>query len=445
VTPEGPRFLIELGELPPEVAKARAAGSKRGPRGLTAGRFAEAGKSIFLAKLFTSFTPLQWAMRAWYFITSGAIWQPRILILGAITMFGWVTSCGTGIAAFKFKSDLFKANDDAEKCRGDLAYANDMGNDVENFAFDQLATKVTNIPAIGIAMKKDPAFLDSVKAACITILGGEAGYGWMYDGSALPEDFAKWRERVEKSDGIDADTKKLLPYLAATRKRVSGQWDLVLDSKDAEMCGRGPLRMTYRQGKNLGLASVGLDGYKAGDATDLTNDTVAMSTLLGQTALAAGEPAPGNLAVVAERVRQGERTCFHVEGDDDRENMSKLLSLFEDQLGKSTKGLPPTDGNFGAVARIAKYFAADVPGLSFADKKTPIDFSRQAPAQALADTPGKQWVLDRTAEVVARALMLPCDAVLNGDKTKMEATFGTLPNPVPCLVLNYKLTHQGGS
>ena len=51
-------------------------------------------------------------------------------------------------------------------------------------------------------------------------------------------------------------------------------------------------------------------------------------------------------------------------------------------------------------------------------------------------------MLERTAEVIARAIVLSCDAALKGDAQKMEATFGKLPGPVPCLVLNYRLTHE---
>ncbi len=443
VTPEGPRFFIELGELPAEI-KAQRTPSHRSRKNLTAGKFASAGKDLFLARLYT-FSPVSLAMRAWYFVKSGAIWQPRILILGAVMLFGYVSSCGAMGGMFKYRSDFGKAKVEAEQCRENLAYAENIGTDVENYAFDALAGSVTGSRSVGLALKKETALVGMVKAQAKKIIENPDLYAWLYEESARPEEFAKWRDRIEKSDAFDPDTKKLLPYLAATRSRVQGKWDRLLDSKETEVCGRGPVRLTYRQAKNLGLGSVALDAYVGGDATDIATDEVARTQLLSKTAEAAGEPPlDTNVPSEAEVVRQGEHTCIRADGDDDRENLSKVVSALEDQLGKKAKFVPDVDGTFSSVARIAKFFAADLPGARFADaKKSPIDFTRGSPAVALQDAAGGQWVLDRTAELIARSIVLPCDAVLNGDKGKMEATFGPLPNAVSCLVLNYRLTHEG--
>ncbi|MFZ5480778.1 MAG: hypothetical protein ACOZNI_28720 [Myxococcota bacterium] len=445
VTPDGPRFLIELGELPAEVKAARAPASRRGPRGLTAGRLADEAKRMGIARLLT-YGPLAIANRAWYFVKSGTIWQPRYIILGTIMLFGYLTSGVASCTAFKFKSDVFSAEKKLENCKSDLAYAEDMGKDVENFAFDQLASRIIGVNSVGNAMKKDPQLLDKVKAEAKKIAANPEWYAWMLDEqSARVEEFAKWRERVDKSEELDPDTKKLVPWLAAQKQRLKGSWDKVLDSKEIEVCGRGPIRMTYRQGRNLGLDSVQLDAYVAGDATQIVEDVGEKTKLLGRTAEAAGEPQPdGNLASTAENLRQGVSTCVYAEGDDDRENASKVLSMLHDQIGKDAKLVPDVDNAFGPVARVAKYFAADVPSAKFTDAKTsPIDFSKGNPMGALADLPGGSWVVDRTAEVIARALVIPCDAALNGDKGKLEAVFGTLPSAVPCLVLNYRLTHDG--
>ncbi len=445
VTPEGPRFYIELGELPPEMKAARSGAARRGPKNLTAGRFASAGWDLFLARLYT-FSPVSIAMRAMYFVKSGAIWQPRILLLGAIMLFGYFSTGVSACAALKFRGDSTKAKEEAETCKENLSYAGSIGTDVENFAFDELAITVTGVRSVGLAMKKDTAFVGLVKTQAKKILDNPEVYSWMYEDSARPEEFAKWRERVEKSDDFDPDTKRLLPYLAATRGRVQGQWDRVLDSKDTEVCGRGPARLTYRQAKNLGLAQVQLDAYVSGDATQVAQDEVARTQLLSTTGASAGEPVlDTNLPSAAEVIRQGERTCVRADGEDDRESLPKVVTAFEEMVGKSAKFVPDVDSPFVAVSRVAKVFASDIPGTKFAGAtKSPIDFVKMSPTVVLSDVTGGNWVIERTAEVIARALVLPCDAVLNGDKKKMEATFGTLPNPVSCLVLNYRLTHEGG-
>lgn len=442
VTPEGPRFFIELGELPAELKAARS-GPKRGPKNLTAGKFADAGKDLLLARLYT-LSPVSLAMRAWYFVKSGAIWQPRILLLGAVMAFGYLSSCGAGIGMLTFRGKAKAAEASAESCRESLAYADNIGTDVENFAFDELAGSVLGSRGIGLSLKKDTAFVGLVKQQTTKILESREQYAWLYEESGRVEEFAKWRERVEKSDAFDADTKKLLPYLAATRARVQGKWDRLLDAKETEVCGRGPVRMTYRQGKNLGLSSVALDAYVGGDATSIAQDEVARTKLLSKTAEANGEPPlDTNVPSAAEVVRQGEHTCVRADGDDDRENLSKVLSSLEDQLGKKAKFVPDIDANFGAVARIAKFFAADIPGAKFAEvKKSPIDFTRGSPLNALDDVAGGQWVVERTAEVIARAIALPCYGVLKHKNPKTEATFGTLPPAVPCLVMNFNMTNE---
>lgn len=442
VTSEGPRFFIELGDLPPEMKAARAP-ARRGPQNLTAGRFGRAGLDLVLARLYT-LSPVAIAMRGFYFIKSGAIWQPRIIIIGAIMLFGYFSTGVSACTAFKFKTDANKAVEEAETCKESLAYAGSIGNDVENFKFDELAVTVTGVRSVGLAMNKDKAFIGLVKTESKKILDNPDVYSWLYEDSARPEEFAKLRERIEKSDNFDPDTKRLLPFLAATRNRVQGQWGQTLDGANKTVCARGPARLSYRQAKNLGFANVALDAYVEGDATQISQDEVARTQLLSETAAAAGFP-PLDTTVPSgvDAIRQGERTCVRADGDDDRESIAKVVSLFEDSVGRSAKFVPDIDSPFVTVSRIAKIFAADIPGTRYADaSKITLDFVKQSPTVVVADTPGGPWVLERTAEVIARAIVLSCDAALKGDAEKMEATFGKLPGPVPCLVLNYRLTHE---
>jgi hypothetical protein len=442
VTPEGPRFFIELGELPPEIKAARQP-AHRSAKNLTAGKFASAGRDLLLARLYT-LSPVSIAMRAWYFVKSGAIWQPRIILLGMISLFGYVASCGSLAGAFKFRSDANAAKADAEECKQSLAFAGNMGDNIERYTFPQLASTIMAEIAIGEGLEKDDAFKGMVLAEAKSIAQDISPYAWMYEESKRPKEFAQWREVVEKSEKLDPATKKLLPYLAAVRKRTQGEFDLVLDSKDAEVCGRGAVRMTWRQGRNLGLSNLMLDAFVPGDATPLIEDEVGRSQLLSKTAEAGGDPPlDGNLASTVERVRGGESACVIAQGDDDRENESRVLKVIEEHLGRKADGVPDADTAFGPTARLTKFFAADLASARFAGaSKPPINFGRGSPAQALRDVPGGKWPVEKAAEVIARAVVLPCEAVLNGERAKMEAIFGTLPDPITCLVLNYKLTHD---
>lgn len=443
VTPDGPKFRIEIAALPPEVLAQRSNKGKRNARGLTADKFAAEGKRMALARLLTV-GPLQVASQAWYFVTSGAIWQPRYIITGVIMLGGYLTAGMSSCAAVKFKADAFSAQTKADTCAENLAYANDMGGSVENFQFDQLAATVLGIPEIGAALKKDDQLLGKVKEEAKSIASNPDPYAWMFEDTNRVEDFARFRERVEKSDSLDPGTRRLLPYLAATRKRLQGDWDAVLDSKQAESCGRGPVRLTYRQGRNLGLDSVMLDAYVQGDATVEANDDPTRTKLLARTAEAAGEPTPtADIASSAEILRQGDATCFFGVGDDDREDENKVVKMLNAQVGRDVDGLQNPEDGQGVVARIAKVFAADVPGVNWAASRPPtLSFAKGTVSGALKESPGGDWVLKKTAEVIARAIMIPCDGVLNRDKKKVEATFGHLPDAVPCLVINYRMSHE---
>lgn len=441
VTPDGPRFFIELGELPPE-AKAKRQASKRGPQNLTAGKFASAGKDLFLARLYT-LSPVSLAMRGMHMVKSGAIWQPRIIILGAIMLFGYMSAGMGSCAAFKFKRDVSSKQVELDSCNESLSYAKNMGGDVENFQFHQLAASILGMQSLGQALQKDTQLQDKVKAQAKKIAMEPEPYRWLLDKSARAEEFAQWRERMDKAEALDPATRKLAAYLAAHPRRVKGNWGKIFDAQQAEVCGRGPIRLTYRQGRNLGLTSVALDAYVFGDTTSLTSDEGERSKLLVKTAEAAGEAAPeGTLASAVEVITQGEMACIRGEGDDDREANGKLSSMLAGQIGKNARYVPDAEAAFGPVARVAKLFAADVRGQRYGAESASADLSKGMLSSALGEVQGGDWVMDRTAEVIARALVLPCDGVLE-DKAKAEAVYGTLPNPIMCLVLNYRLTHDG--
>ncbi|MFT4979205.1 MAG: hypothetical protein ACI8S6_005115, partial [Myxococcota bacterium] len=103
------------------------------------------------------------------------------------------------------------------------------------------------------------------------------------------------------------------------------------------------------------------------------------------------------------------------------------------------------DRAWGAVARIAKIYAADVRSIDYTDDREPgIDFSENHISTTLGalDAEG-QWVLEQTAEAIARALVLPCLAVLQGDETKIKNMLGEqLPTEIECLVFDYRLRND---
>jgi hypothetical protein len=54
-----------------------------------------------------------------------------------------------------------------------------------------------------------------------------------------------------------------------------------------------------------------------------------------------------------------------------------------------------------------------------------------------------QWVLQRTAHIIAQSVVVPCMAVLNGKPEQVKAMLGeTTPSPIHCLVLAWKLQNE---
>jgi hypothetical protein len=444
VTPEGPRFIVELGPLPPEMQAQRNASRKRGPSNLTAGGFASAGKDLLLARLYT-LSPVSLFMRGWHYVISGAIWQPRVLILLAMSLGGYVGLGASGCAAMRLKSDLAKITQKADDCNEQLGYASELGGNVENFAFDQLAMTVTRANGLGSALKKDPTLLGQVRDKARGILADPDAYGWMLRDGAASEEFTKFRERVDKSDDFDPNLKRILPFVAATTNRTKSTVEQVVDSGNAYACGRGPARLTYRQARNLGMDGVQLDAFvDGGDMTTLATDAAARGQLLLQTAAAAGQSAITEApASTVETITSGTAACVLAEGDDERDKIPSVVNAFAAQLGRDAKFVPEADSTMGTVARLAKLYAADAREGAYTDPKVArIDFRRGLPSSVLQNVPAGAWVQEQVAEVIARSIVLPCKAVLDSDRTRAEAVFGTLPDPVPCLVLNYRLTQE---
>lgn len=444
VTQDGPRFFIELAELPPEL-KAKRSPNRRGPQNLTAGKFASAGKDLFLARLYT-YGPVSIAMRGLHFVKSGAIWQPRILILMAVTGFGYLSTAGASCAAFKFKSDLGAANAAVEECKEQSAFAGSVGDKPESWSVNELAGQMLG-NQVGTALGKDSDLYGKVKTEAARIVNDADRYAWLQSKSSAVEDFAGWRERVEKAEEIDPVTRKLAIYVAATPRRTKGDWNKVLDSRETEVCGRGAARLTFRQARNLGLDNVQPDAFIAGDSTGVAGDETERGKLVRKTIEEALDTPPEPLPPTAvDIISAGEQACIRAEGDDDRDAPAKVVKMLTEELGKEAGYVPGPDTTFGAIARIAKLYAADVPGQRFGARATGIaNFSKGMLSTTLSEVAGGDWVLDRTAEVIARSMVLPCDAVLNMKKADAEAIFGAaLPDAISCLVLNYKLTHQAG-
>jgi len=453
VTAEGPRFIVELDVLPPEVVAQRAEAKQvpTGRRRLTAEALGNEVKRQAWTRLLTM-GPMQLLQRAWTFVRSGAIYQPRNIILGITILGGYILGGTMACTSCKSRKLLESNSKKIQQCDDQLALAKGMSNkSSEKSDFTELAGRITGSMYLVEALKTDDALRAEVRKAVKSILSSTRDYDWLLRNNTTQQGrFADWRERVVKAaenGAIDNETAILLPWLASRRSQLNSEFQTFQDSEGTDVCGRGPLRMTYRQALHLGL-SVSADGYHAGTGAAL-EDVKLRDSLFALTLGAARVPIPeGQIESSYEAIREGQLYCVYVTGaDDDRTKPTELLKMMKEQFGPSADKVPPTDDSNGAIARIAKYWAADATTSDYREEETGQDFSTDATVSSTLEKMESRgaWVRTKTAETLAQAIAVPCLASLSEEPEAMKGVFGdppVLPDPVPCLILNWKLTHE---
>ena len=448
VTQDGPRFNIEVGELPPELREERdrKRGVATGRRRLSAESMGTEVKRQAWTKLLV-LGPAQFAQRAMVYIRSGAIYQPRNIILFMTIASGWIFGGFVGCRSGSVKKSLATTTTRYENCQQELVYAEGMSGSEAEYSIDQLAASITRSTILGNALKEDSKLREKVVERAKLLLVRPQDYEWVVSTKgSQAKAFKSWRERVLSSEVLDPDTAGLLVWLGAQPGLRQPKFIPITDSEGTDVCARGQASLTYRQAVRLGM-SAQPDAYFSGPANAVEESNARMAELVLPTMELA--------QVVEEEDSEGStyqvftmstrEQCIYREGEDDRTTNSRLVRQLERMLGEDAALLPPPDAPWGSAARLAKLFAADITKIDYADRKDPgVDFSENHISTTLAGFEGRgDWVLARTAEVIARSIVLPCMAVLEGDSDQIKAMMGdALPGAVECLVLDYRLRRE---
>ena len=446
VTPGGPRFIVELDELPPEVQAERAKkkGSKTGKGRLTGDAMAgEAKRQAFTTLLVTG--PAQIAQRAVTFVKSGAIFMPRNIILGLGICGGWLFGGVTMCNSKKVQTELNVTNERVENCDKELAFADNLNKNSSDYSFEQLIANVTGSGLLGQALEEDDALRAMVKKKAKTSFANAKRFAWLTKRSgAAAAQFADWRERISGEDSLDDDTRRLLVWLAGTPAKRNSDFADLTDSEGDDVCARGPIRLTYRQAVSLGMDTQA-DALVTKDYQGVAEDKMEREERLGVTANAAGKELPEeSFTTDVDPISQGKAGCIYIDGSDDRTRMSTIVSNLSRHLGESPDDLPIVGDSRTSVTRLAKFWASDMVRVDYREADSAIDFSDSQVGAVLDgyDRRG-QWVLEKVADTIARSVVVPCLAVLRNDAEDLKPTFGdALPSPVSCLVLEWKLRNQ---
>jgi hypothetical protein len=448
VTEAGPRFVIELGELP-EALKAQRAKAKSKLSGLSKEAMLNEGKRQAWTQLLVT-APGQWVQRVVTFFKSGAAFQPRYIFLGVTIVVGYLWGGTMSCNVRKLKSNVQSYQVKYTDCQKSVSVAESMA-DSTKASFAELAAAIAGSALLGLDLKEDDALRAAVREQAKLVLSQSSNYDWLVLGTKDERlgTFAEWRKMLQKEEKLDPDVIKVLPFMAVEPGNNRTEWSQIEDSLGNDVCSRGQVRWTWRQAAHLGL-SVQPDALVSGNLDTVQMDKAQREQLLLATIQKGGgrDLPQGSFETGVTTFGRARAACVSIVGDDDRTRFDRILKVLRDQVGTEGEGLPPAGASHDVSARIARLYAADIPDMDFREK-TGFDLSKFPVGTALAAYDSKgQWVLKRTAEVFARSIVLPCEARLRAPPAQIqkleEEVFGKLPEVVPCLVLNYSLAHESG-
>lgn len=440
VTQDGPRFVIEADELPEEVKAQRDEARKvsTGRKRLSADSMATETKRQVWTRLLV-LGPAQIAQRAWLYIQSGAIYQPRNIFLAVTIASGWIFGGVVSCRGGKTRTALASTQTRVESCQDQLGFAEQLG-EKEDLKIYDLASMITRSNLLGTTLKEDKDLYSLVKKKSRTMYANQAAYEWFYTASGnQARSFQTWRERVLERDGIHPDTAKLLVWLGAhPGNRRHQDYGAIYDSEGEYSCVLGAANLTYRQATRLKVGAMP-DAYHFGDIEEIASSNEKMEEKVTETLAKFLQTPSEGVEYDVKSLPSNNEHCVHQDGSDDRKNANKVLSQVSRAVPDDSILLPVSGTVHAPTAWLSMFFSTDLirydPTLSFQG-------SSASSAVSNYDK-GKDWVLEQTAEVIARSMVLPCLLRLEGDDESVKAMLGeSAPTMFPCLYLSYELQRE---
>ena len=437
VTPKGPLFTIQQVKGKKEVAEA--AEESQGPKipNLNMGRLSGSGlaaeiKRRGMARVLTS-TLGHYVNNTWTFVKTGQLFSPRYVVTGLIIASGWIMAGGASCTALSFNSSKGKTVQQLTNCRDQLGMTadDDSGPTVPGLTRKILVDREWQTT---IEADKD---LYTAYADQLTIIFADAKrYRWAYSNKGGA--FARFKGALEDK-GLPPNLVRVLAYASAMPGFGKDRdWSVVYDSDGDEVCGRGPLALTYAQGYRLGLSSLQLDAMVERTVASGT-DLGAKVTALEGTATRIDVPPSldRDLGRSAGAELQGGLECLYINGPDDRDSVANVASQMRYHLGASvSRGLPREGEAHWIAARLAKLYAMD-----FRRGYDELDFDpKYAPSMAMqlgnVKASRSKYAIDQAAATIARAVAIPCLATLDKEVGDAPPSFmGDLPNLGNCAIV----------
>lgn len=443
VTPEGPRFVIVV-ETDPRAVKAAAEEASGPGFGAFAGKMTpSAGKMSRglaaeikrrgVAAVFTTRLGNLW-MRTWTMVKSGAIFSPIYIVSGMMILSGWLFAGGSSCSAYKLNASRMELAGQVSSCRDQLGVAQGQdGSELTDPTVPDLTRIVLGHPEWKNTIENDDDLYAAYTAGLKEVYEEGAKYRWVYTKKGEP-----WKrfDAALEAVGMPKELARVVSYAAAT---TSSQrlWTLVNDSEEKEVCGRGPLSLTYRAATNLGL-TVQPDALADPQLAD-SNDVNKQRELLDATLREASAVYEyRNDLITKEGAEvQGGLACLYVDGTDDRTDYGALAAAINRRIGTSARKVPKIDGQHGIAARILWLYAQEFKAYQL--ESIDLDTST-APSRALATQNVKEsrlkYAVREAGRMMGRAAAIPCLARFDKEQREVPEWFMKDPPKVgSCAIL----------
>jgi len=450
VSPEGPRFIVQLDELPEEIRAQRSGSGGIGAakRNLSPEAMKKEARRRAMARVLKT-GPAQMVQNAIRFVTSGAILRPRNLFAAVGVIGGWVWG-GVGSCRVDTKQEQIDQLENSQaKLERRVAQLKELrSGDPKNFA--QLVSDTLDLEGLVDPLGSDAQLREAIRQQAQIIFENPKGYDWLFrSGKGRSKKFRDFQDVLMDDEDLSAEVSQLLPYTGVTARKSTSDRGLRQNAEGERVCTAGPARMTYAQAVHLDM-SAPPDALILQTEEDDYEDMEKRREAFRATAKAAGLvelelPDPQG----ADFVNAGPKhSCLYFPDESDQRTSGKSLArVAKKHLNTGSKGLSKNPYDSIGPQALAKFFAADLIDGDFASGATDLSFEKNVSSTTASMTAGGDWVLTQTAQTIARAIVLPCIAALNMEADDAAEIFGsTLPSdPVSCLILNWELTKDASN
>ncbi len=433
VTAEGPRFYILLENDKKRALEKAKESEGPGAAGLgknlnSRGIMAEI-KRVGLAKALTSKMG-NGLMKVWTFIKTGQFLSPMYIIMGMTMLSGYLFAGGSTCAAVNFRSKNTTLKNDLAECQATASLS--KGTDGEYLTGQEIVERILGDDEWSETLSGDPDLENAFKKGLRRVFESPEDYQDVYRPNS---DFAQFKKAIDGSS-MPEPVSRVLAY-AAAKPTFNREWDVVENSNGDEVCGRGPLRMTFAQGYQLELRDVQPDAFVGRtrlDTVELEERIRATADAVNADVRIAGNIDQDNAG------KSGLDSCAFVMDDDDRVQVSTLVRTLNREIGVNAKKLPKESEPFWIAARLVKFYAAD-----FERGYGDLDFGqrRKSPTLVLDDVTQnrRDYAISKAGEVIARAVAMPCIAHFDEKlRTAPPEYLGELPHVADCATIQAYVT-----